>query len=172
MKRLLVASVVAVLSTVAFAQKAKPPAPLIVADANGKLVGRYDNSTVLISLDNLLVRVFFGSQDLADFAGSSRFQRGDLLFTSPDCTGQPYTNIFGGANVRAGFLFKTPNQTLLYVTSNSAFEIQLGSTLMYTGDVDGVPQYSCSASFPSGLIVTPVTAIDITGRWVEPLRIE
>ena len=144
--------------------------PLRLDDANGKVVGRVVFSSlsqnaswyVVMQESKQIFAVPFGNY--GPEMTKVDFLRGELVFATPDCSGQPYVSLlyyFFGP-LRVATVISAGGQTMAYVGADIAEDFQAQSQRDDSG---------CRAGQSRMFAVPVADVIDITGKYQPPFSI-
>lgn len=149
--------------------------PLLVVDANGKTVGRYDfepNSGfawVYFTVGSVLAKAPLVSDVQAGNPVLRWFNANDseaFYYESADCSGTAYLSISASSGVRRASTAKVGSTTLLSAPGTAVAAQLMGNSYRQGG--------SCFAQ-QGGFIIfnpAPVIEVDITLTWAEPFTVQ
>jgi hypothetical protein len=172
--------VCAALTLLAGAASAAPPSkgntqgPLLVLDANSKVVGKLstmgNTPIVYLKIDGVLTSYFLGAQTqggYVDFERAVPLGGGNqLLFSSSNCTGTAHMAEGGGtrAIARQAIVLNVAGQSYLYVAQPVApITITLGSVFQTGG---------CAPTNGTAIAVPVNAPVNLSTMFAEPYRVE
>jgi hypothetical protein len=167
------AAAVALLSSTQLTAAAPPnksaaPGALIVVDANGKVVGRYDGTpvsmgSVYLSINGVLTSLVLGG---SSYGGMYLGLPGSTIYyAAPDCTGPAYAMLENrNPGVRISVLQKNGQQILAYTAVNYSFVVVSLQSYYSNGTCVYDPFTTTSVQLGA--------PVDITGQFTEPLHID
>lgn len=146
--------------------------PLLVVDANGSTVGRYGPRSIYIKLSGVGL-AYIAVANCQPSTTLLCFSGGSLYFTTSDCTGTAYVSpaLANNGALPATVTRKVDGTVLLHVAESAEGSDSLTVNSSLQSDGIGIPSSCVVQTGTKSSVFPSLPPIDITTRFVEPMKI-